>query len=370
MTIMNDYRLRNHIPIAGSGNREPYTGNENPFRVSLGFTPKWFRDRLGIDFSEKWHQDPVYRYETLVTMKLYLSQIFPSIENFRPHEEEGIDYDCASINSIYGALIISAVYGQKIRYFKDNWPALNSGSYYTKEDFLKIPPFDPETNPAFRALAAQMDFIAAKWGKITGYMGYYQGVLNNAMRLRGNDIFLDLIDDPDFAKQLLNNIFQTTLALVKLVQQRQRISGFPIDQFSCSNCVINMVSPSMYEEFVLPFDMKFAAEFLRFGIHTCNWNASPYLESIRKIKKIGYLDMGMDTNMAKAKELFPDARRAILYSPVKIEKLSINDIRNDFLKIREELGPCDIVLADIESTVPNEKVQAVVVIADSIADHG
>ena len=51
--IMNDLRLRNHIPIAGSGNREPCTGNESPFRVSLGFTPKWFWDRLNIDFSEK-----------------------------------------------------------------------------------------------------------------------------------------------------------------------------------------------------------------------------------------------------------------------------------------------------------------------------
>ena len=367
--MINNHKLRNHIPIAGSGNREPCTGNESPFRVSLGFTPKWYRDRLNMDFSERWHQDPVYRYETLVLMKQYLSRLFPSIENFRPHEEDGIDYDCASINSIYGSVVISAVYGQEIHYFKDNWPLVSSDCHYTKEELLDFPPFDPETNPAFRALSGQMETIASKWGKIHGYLGYYQGVLNNAMRLRGNGIFLDMVDDPDFVKYLLNRIYKTTVTLVKLVQQRQRESGFPIDQFSSSNCVVNMISPDMYEEFVLPFDMKFASEFARYGIHTCNWNASPYLESMRKIKKMGYFDMGMDTDMAKARELFPEARRAVLYSPVKIGNLSPEEIRRDFEKIREELGPCDIVLADIESTVPNEKVQAVVAIADFIAEH-
>jgi uroporphyrinogen-III decarboxylase len=303
-------------------------------------------------------------------MKQYLRRLFPSIENFQLREEDGIDYDCAAINSIYGALIISAVYGQKIHYFRDNWPLVSSDCHYTKEELLSFPPFDPETNPAFRALLKQMDFIAAKWGKISGYLGYHQGVLNNAMRLRGSEIFMDLIEDPDFAKWLLNHIYETTLTLVKLVQQRQRESGFWIDQFSSSNCVVNMISPQMYEEFVLPFDIKYSSEFARYGIHTCNWNASPYLESMRKVKKIGYFDMGMDTDMVRARELFPDARRAVLYSPVKIENYSLDEIKADFEKIRDDLGPCDIVLADIESSAPNEKVQAVVAAADSIAERG
>jgi hypothetical protein len=367
---MNDYTLRNLIPIASAGNREPCTGNESPFRVSLGFTPKWYRDRLGIDFSEKWHQDPVYRYETIVLMKQYLTRMFPSVENFRPRNEDGIDYDCATLSGVYGSLIISAVYDQEIHYYKDNWPSTDTSRHYSKEALSAFPRFDPDKNPAFRALSAQMDIIASKWGKISGYMIYYQGVLNNAMRLRGQEIFLDMEDDPDFVKRLLRHIYETSLAVTKLVQQRQRESGFPIDQFSCSNCVVNMISPEMYEEFVLPFDIKYASEFARFGIHTCNWNASPYLESMRKIKKMGYLDMGMDTDMRRAKELFPDAHRAVLYSPVKIENLNLEEIITDFEKIRSELGPCDIILADVETTVPNEKMQAVVAAADAIAERG
>ena len=40
------YRLRNHIPISGPATREPIVGDEAELRVSLGFTPKWYVDRL------------------------------------------------------------------------------------------------------------------------------------------------------------------------------------------------------------------------------------------------------------------------------------------------------------------------------------
>jgi hypothetical protein len=218
-------------------------------------------------------------------------------------------------------------------------------------------------------LFSQFDKIENRWGKIAGYLNCYQGILNTAFRLRGQEIFVDMVEDADFAKWLFNHIFETTLCLAKLVQQRQRDSGFPIDQYSSANCVVNMISPEMYEEFILPFDMKYANAFLRYGIHTCNWNATSYFEAIRKIERMGYLDMGMDSDMAKARELFPDARRGVLYSPTKIKSCELKTIKDEFEKIHADLGPCDIILADIDSDVPNEKVQAIVASADLIAEE-
>jgi hypothetical protein len=58
-------KLRNHIPISGPARREPADDTESAMRVSLGFEPAWFRQRCGVDFSERWHTVPFYRYETL-----------------------------------------------------------------------------------------------------------------------------------------------------------------------------------------------------------------------------------------------------------------------------------------------------------------
>lgn len=367
---MKPYALRNFIPIAGTGNRQPCTGNEGTFRATLGFTPKWFHDRLNVDFSERWHKDPQYRYDTLLDMSAYLRQRFPSIEAFQPDIDGGVDYTCATLSGVEGAMIVAHAYGQTVHYAPDNWPLTDSKEHLSREKVISLKPFDPETNTGFLALMQQMDEMEAKWGKIAGYLNCYQGILNSAFRLRGQDIFVDMIEEPDLVRFLFDHIYHTTLTIAKIVQKRQRDSGFFIDQFSSANCVVNMISPSMYEEFVLPYDRKFSDEFPRYGIHTCNWNATPYIDVMRKINKVGYFDMGMETDMRKAQEQFPDARRGVLYSPIKVLRSSMTDIQMDFERIHRELGDCDIILADIDTDVPDERVQAIVGIANRINDSG
>ncbi|MFO7637391.1 MAG: hypothetical protein R6W96_08790, partial [Clostridia bacterium] len=69
---MHDFQLKNHIPVSGPATREPMDGDEPDFRISLGFVPRWYHQRLGIDFSQTWHTDPVYRYDALLLMKRHL----------------------------------------------------------------------------------------------------------------------------------------------------------------------------------------------------------------------------------------------------------------------------------------------------------
>jgi len=366
---MKNYAMRNFIPIAGTGCREAYTGGEAPFRATLGFTPRWFAERMDVDFSEKWHRDPQYRYETLQIMQKMLHAHFPSIEAFQPQVEEGIDYTCATINGVEGSKIILKAYGQTIHYAHDDWPDVTNRDVLTREDIEKMiaKPFDPESNPAFVDFMQQMREMKNLWGKVSGYLNSNQGILNTALSLRGQEIFLDMCDDPDFVKAFFDHIFHTTVTINKEVQRFQRESGFEIDQYSSANCVVNMISPAWYEEFVLPYDQAFSREFKRYGIHTCNWNATPYLESMRKIDKMGYLDMGMMTDMEKARELFPDTRRGVLYSPVKIASAPLSEVQADFEKIYHDLGPCDLILADVDSSVPVERVQQVLEVVDRVA---
>ncbi len=45
--------------------------------------------------------------------------------------------------------------------------------------------------------------------------------------------------------------------------------------FTISNCLVNLISPEQYRDFVLPFDMKISTAFDLTGIHNCAWNANP-----------------------------------------------------------------------------------------------
>lgn len=158
------------------------------------------------------------------------------------------------------------------------------------------------------------------------------------------------------------------IQLAQKVQERQRRSGFYINQFSVSNCVMNMISPRSYKKFVSPYDKKIAESFERFGVHTCNWNVTPYIKVLSELPNMGYLDMGMDSDMVKVKGTFPDTRRAVLYSPVKLHDASIEDIRKDMEKIYQELAPCDLVMADIQSITPDNRVNELLKICRGIGE--
>ena len=57
--------LRSYIAPGAPATRSPCDGSESPLRIEFGFTPRWYRDRVGVDFSERWHTDPLHRAATV-----------------------------------------------------------------------------------------------------------------------------------------------------------------------------------------------------------------------------------------------------------------------------------------------------------------
>ena len=369
---MSELGLRNHIPLSGPATREPATGDEPFLRVSLGFTPNWYHQRLGIDFTEKWHLDPEYRYETLVAMKEHLHGAFPGVPYFTPvYREDGVEPACATISGVHGIMVIPMLYGLVPVYRADSWPDARGGMHIPKDDLVLLDS-DVVTedgvrrHPGMRQLLEQMDLIEHRWGSIHGYLNY-QGILNVATKVRGQEIFMDFYDDPAFVHRFFRHIARTIEVTSKMVQARQRKSGFAIDLLSMSNCVINMIRPEQYTEFILPLDRELSTKYPRFGVHTCNWDATPYLDDLRTIEKMGYLDTGMMADLPRIRRMFPDTRRAIMYGPVDLETKTLDALRSDLETIGRDYGPCDVVMADVEATTPDQRVQDFLDTADNIS---
>jgi len=143
---------------------------------------------------------------------------------------------------------------------------------------------------------------------------------------------------------------------IKMLHQRQEKAGVDEKFATISNCVVNMISSEQYREHLLPYDMKIREHFEKFGIHNCAWVVDPYMSAYATVPRLGYIDMGITSDLKKAKELFPEARRNVLYTSMDLANKSKKQIRCDFEKIANELAPCDVGLPDIETDVPDEKV--------------
>jgi len=298
-------------------------------------------------------------------MKKELCAAFPSVDYWNNDYKD----DLATISGCYGTYVIPCAFGFSLRYAEDRWPCLEKQH---KLSAAKIEKLDIDTllsGPFVEELLEQMDVLESAWGKIHGYLNW-QGVLNNAFHLRGQEIFLDISDDPNLAHHFFSIICEVMIKLAGMVQQKQRKSGFFINHFCVSNCTLNMLSPEIYREFLFPYDKKVAESFERFGVHTCNWDITPYLEELQKLPKMGFLDMGMMSDMVKVKAMFPETRRAVLYSPVRLQDASKEELEKDMEKIYRELSPCDIVMADIQVSTTDDRVHELLRICRELESKG
>lgn len=277
------------------------------------------------------------------------------------HDGETLDL----LTGINGACSIAAIYGVPIRYEKDQWPT-SEHQFIPEAEMLKLKAPKLETNSFFQSFMEQVDQIAKSEGEIYGFMNW-QGVLNNAQRIRGQELFMDFYINPGAVKNLLECVCTTMIDAAKALHKLQLENSVHFTFFTVSNCLINMLSPELYNEFLLPFDKRIAETFDTIGIHNCAWNANPYLDDYAKIPKVGYIDMGMDSDLQKAKILFPETRRAIMYTPMDLASKTFPELKSDLLYMAQNYGPCDLVAADIEFGTPDKKVMDLIKICDELS---
>lgn len=369
MVKHKSFALKHFNPISSPATRKPCAETEPGFRLSMGFVPQMYVEKAGVRFGREWHENCEFRYDMLLKMKQYLHATFPKVPEFMPAiTDKGYDEDCATLSGVYGSKVVAMTYGFNVQFPENDWPGDVTNRPLPEELLRSLKPFDPDNNPFMEKLEKQMDDMERCFGRIDGYLNY-QGVLNTAQKIRGNDIFIDMLDEPEFASDLFSHIEDTLSKLAHRVQARQRASGVDIDLFSVSNCVVSMISPDMYEEFILPHDIALSKQFARFGVHTCNWNVTPYMDKLAHIEKMGYLDMSAGSDLEKARRLFPDARLAIFFTPGDIERQPLEALEAELRRVAAQAWPCDIVFADMTPKTDAAKLNALIDIAEKIEEE-
>lgn len=352
-------QLISYIAPAAPATRRPIESQLPFLRLELGFTPGWYRKNCNIDFGKRYHHDVLYRKEAQLLMRKELQGRFPNYPIGLLDKNK-----CDLLTGVYGGCFVAAIYGIEISYYQDNWPAC-SHNFLTEEQIDDLTPPDLNYNPVFLDLERQVKEISKEENQVIGFVNW-QGVINNALKIRGNDLFFDFYDKPERCHRLFDCICQTMIEGIKKLHKWQKESGVMYNFFTVSNCSVNMLSPELYEEFLLSYDKKIASEFSLLGIHNCAWNANPYMEAYSSISNLGYIDMGIDSDMSKAKLLFPQSRRAIMYTPMDLKNKSWSHIVEDITRIANEYAPCDLIVADIESDVEDQRVLELINLCERI----
>jgi len=76
--------------------------------------------------------------------------------------------------------------------------------------------------------------------------------------------------------------------------------------------------------------------------------------------------MGFTSDLPRVKREFPDVRRAVMYSQVRLQEASLDEIERDMKRIYDELSPCDIVISVTQATTCDKRVNELLQICKNL----
>ncbi len=220
--------------------------------------------------------------------------------------------DCAScafdaplcIRPNFGTIFMPTIFNLKYQVFEDKFPWLTS--HLTKEDIMKLKMPDLENIEIIKRAIEYMVYFKNKlpnW--IHVYLPDTQGPFDIAHLVYGDNIFLEIYDDPDFVHYLLDLCTELYIQVSKLLKN---VINEPIDQCYHGHALVRgiyvkkggvrisedsatLISPKHIEEFVIPY-MKRAFEPFNGGfVHFCGKH-NYFLSSLLDLEKVYAINLG------------------------------------------------------------------------------
>jgi len=133
------------------------------------------------------------------------------------------------------------------------------------------------------------------------------------------------------------------------------------------NCMVELVSPDMYEEWLLPYDQKIFELAMKndmtFGIHHCGHFTGKIIDNYRQIPDFAYLQVGFDSDLEKTIRMFPEAELYYIFDPVYCmneSKANIAKKAEDILyQAKDAAKDLSVGVGAIDYGVPLENLQVI-----------
>lgn len=138
--------------------------------------------------------------------------------------------------------------------------------------------------------------------------GGTDGPFTVACSVRGaTEVCTDILEDPKYFHDLMDFVTEATIARIKAVLDYQGIN-YPMQCWGFADDSIQLLSPAMYRDHVLPYHRRLVATFSKGGpnsIHLCG-AAQQHFQTLQKELNIQSFDTGFPTDLGRARrELGP-----------------------------------------------------------------
>lgn len=298
--------------------------------VDIVFHPSWWYKNTGITFDESFFYDPIRRVEDEQKMEQVLYERFGSLGLGKDHLKRLPQIGAVHLASGY---LLSEMLGCKVEYYDDAPPQV----ICAHKDSLDLNVEDAFNSPAFRRLVNLVEKMKATYGYVVGDINW-GGVLNLAIDVRGEEIFTDMVMEPEKANVFFRKIAQVIDKFVWYIQSNTGSSSISVNRSARlfdypvaihSECSHTMISEADYRRFFLPIDKEWSLRHKPYGIHYCGKDPHRMASAFAEIERLTFLDVGWGGDVALLRRYLPDTFFNIRLNPVDIQKYSYDELKRN-----------------------------------------
>jgi hypothetical protein len=351
----------------------PADGSRPRARVIGVVSPNWVHTAMGVRFNERYFMDPLYRQGEnrnvatwIGTFNAMLQERFARYDvDWEPIGISGIAgmYDPDSLDKITVGLpqpfpVVTEMYGGRIVYFDNDNPDSTGEPLagITSATQIRMP--DPATTAPVSVYLEQYGELAARYGKekVELLFLYLHSPLTIAYRLRGEQLFLDMVDDPELATGILEAAHTTSLDVYELYE---RISGRPERLLPIATCIASLISPAIYARWEIPWLQRQIERHPQALIHSCG-PSSHVLDLLAELPGIAFMEVGAGTDIARTRALFPEATINYVVDTPKFRNHTPAQVDEEIRGvIRDNAGGPLTIIWPGETGTPIETIEAI-----------
>lgn len=336
--------------------------------VAFVFHPEWWHKNHGLCFERRFFYDPDTRVEADLQMRKILQERFGRYGIEQDTKLETLP--CIGATHLAAGYIISEMFGCEIIFSKDSSPQVITKNITDKEaDYIE--PLYLSENKTFQELKKLVEKLKNKFGYVIGDINW-QGVLNVALDLRGEKIFIDMVQNQTRAMRLFSAITDTIKEFVNYVRSETGTSSISVNRTIKyidptinlhSNCSVVMISPEMYQDLLLEFDRDLCESLQPYGIHHCGNNMHTHASGYSRLRGANFFDVGWGSDISACRKMLPNAFLNLRYDPAKMRLAKPDEVSEDIRKMLNksaQLEKTGICCINMGCDVPDENILAIV----------
>lgn len=331
--------------------------------VDIVLAPEWWNKHEGITFDKDFFFHPTRRVEDEQKMEKILYDRWGKYGLGLQRDEQHPQVGAVHLAS---GFLLSEMLGCDVDYTEKHPPQVIS----VNRDDLNIDSDNAFKSVPFKKFESMLEKLKSKYGYLSGDVNW-SGILNIALDIRAESIFMDMLIQPEETKEYLSKIANVIEKFTKGLESETGSTSISVNRnvrnlkkplFLHSECSHTMISAEDYEKFLLPFDIEWSKRKRPFGVHYCGDDPHRHAESFAKIPQLDFLDVGWGGNVKTIRKHLPNTFLNIRLSPVELINQQADEIREIITRlVNDSANPylTGVCCINIDDKVTDEKISTI-----------